>query len=212
MSATVTSTCTCGNAASHRVAWRRTADGTHVELWDSGALTGAMGLALPGVPVARPRTADATRQALAAGWLVAGELERTSAPPGSSLCLYDAADLPSLYAVARRLVTSRGLGVTPGELRAAHAEAEERAAVDRFPIRWEFVAEGCRVGHLPRIRWPGLAVWHDRGVYEVVAIERRAAMGGRTGECLVPTGFRFDTLRELVRHLVTEQGVQPCSK
>lgn len=194
--------CTCGNAAPHRIAWRRTADGAHVELWHDGALTGAGGLALPGVPIARPRTEEARRQALAAGWLVVGELARTTEDPAAAL--YDAAELPTLYATARRLV-ARAPGVAPGELRAAFAEAEERAALERFPVRWETIAPGCRVGHLPRIRWPGLAVWHERGVYEVMMVQHIAAMGERGGDALVPTGFRFTTLRDLVRHLMTEQ-------
>lgn len=203
--ATVTpvDTCTCGNAQPHRVAWRRTADGAHVELWDDGALTGAGGLAFPGVPVARPRTDEARRQALAAGRLVAGELARPTEDP--SAALYDAGELPTLYATARRLV-ARDLGATPGGLRAAFAEAEERAALARFPVRWETIAAGCRVGHLPRIRWPGLAVWHERGVYEVMMVQRVAVVGVRTSEALVPTGFRFGTMRDLVRHLATEQG------
>lgn len=200
-------TCARGTTSPHRVAWRRTSDGAHVELWDDGALTGAGGLALPGVPVARPRTEEARRQALAAGWLVAGELARATEDPAAAL--YDAAELPGLYAAARRLVASRGLGVAPGELRAAFAEAEERVAVERFPVRWEAVAPGCRVGHLPRIRWPGLAVWHERGVYEVMVVQRVVAPGARTAEALVPTGFRFTALRDLVRHLTTEQGARP---
>ena len=194
--------CTCGNTAPHRVAWRRTADGVHVELWHDGALTGAGGLALPGVPIARPRTEEARRRTLAAGWLVVGELARPSEAPDAAL--YDAADLPGLYAAARRLV-ARDLGATPGELRAAFAEAEERAALARFPVRWEYVAPDCRVGHLPRIRWPGLAVWHERGVYEVM-VERRGGSGVHTSTALHPTGFRFTTLRDLVRHLTTEQA------
>lgn len=198
--------CACGDARPHRVAWRRTSDGAHVELWHDGSLTGAGGLALPGVPIARPRTEEARREALAAGWLVAGELARSSEDP--SAALYDAAELPTLYTVARRLVASRGLAVTPGELRAAFAETGERAAIERFPVRWETIAPGCRVGHLPRIRWPGLAVWHERGVYEVMMAQRVAAAGARTAEALVPTGFRFTALRDLVRHLVTEQGAR----
>lgn len=194
--------CTCGNASPHRVAWRRTADGVHVELWHDGVLTGVGGLALPGVPIARPRTEEARRRTLAAGWLVVGELARTTEDPAAAL--YDAAELPTLYATARRLVAARGLAVTPGELRAAFAEAEERAVVERFPVRWETIAPDCRVGNLPRIRWPGLAVWHERGVYEVMMVQHIAAMGARGGDALVPTGFRFTTLRDLVRHLTTE--------
>lgn len=197
-------TCTCGNADPHRIAWRRTADGAHVELWHDGALTGAAGFALPGVPIARPRTSEAREAALAAGWLVVGELARSTEDPAAAL--YDAAELPTLYTAARRLV-ARDIRATPGELRAAFAEAEERALVARFPVRWEYVAPDCRVGHLPRIRWPGLAVWHERGVYEVM-IERRGGSGVHTSTALHPTGFRFTTLRELVRHLTAEQGTR----
>lgn len=196
--------CSCGEDRPHRVAWRRTSDGVSVELWDSGELTGASGLGIKGVPIVRPRDDDARAAALSAGWLVADELARTNEDPEASL--YSSTELPLLYATARRLVASRGLGVTPGELRAAFAEAEERDAVARFPIRWEYVAPGARAGYLPRIRWPGIALWHENGVYEVMLIRRVAGLGGRSGETLVTTGFKFKTLRETIQHLLTQQG------
>jgi len=55
--------CTCGDRAEHIIARRRTADGHDLHLHAGGALTGAVGYALPGVPVARPRTLDALRPA-----------------------------------------------------------------------------------------------------------------------------------------------------
>lgn len=102
--------CSCGNTAQHRphvIAERRPADGGCLCLWSDGAITQHLGLAFPGVPVARPRTPVAARAALAAGWLVMGEVE-----------LYDASEIPALYAAAKRIAARGGL---PGDLRRAMA-------------------------------------------------------------------------------------------
>lgn len=181
-------TCTCGDRAEHIIARRRTADGRDVHLHAGGALTGAMGYALPGVPVARPRTLEALRRDLAAGWLVVGEA-----------ALYDAAELGLLYATARRLVAAR-LDATPGDLRAAYAAAEEGAALDRIvrSIRWEHVCADLYAGRLPRLRWPDTAIRREGGRYDVCAI---VGGGDGLGDVAMPTGHTFTNLRDLARHL-----------
>lgn len=77
--------CSCGNPDAHVIARRQTADGADVVLWENGAITGALGLALPGVRVARPRTREGRAAALALGWRIMGEV-----------ALYDAAELGAL--------------------------------------------------------------------------------------------------------------------
>jgi len=89
-------TCSCGHAGLHRIAERETADGWVVCLWSDGAIAGRLGNSIPGVPIARPRTEATARVALAAGWLFLDEV-----------ALYDSAELPALYAAARR-VAARG--------------------------------------------------------------------------------------------------------
>ena len=177
--------CSCGDPKAHVVARRRTADGREVEIHDDGAVTGYYGVAIPGVPVARPRGIEAIERERAAAWLFADEL-----------CLYAYEELPALHAAARR-VARRGGG--PGDLRAAVAEA----SAPRVPIRWEVLATDnrgdvtCRFGVLPRLRWGGVGVWHEHGVYEVMH-----RVHGDHGEGAWETsGFRFTSQRDLFRHL-----------
>lgn len=184
--------CACGLARDHVLAWRRTADGRAVLLHSTGAVTGVDCLPLDGVPAARPRTAEARRRDLAAGWLVVGEAG-----------LYDADELPALYATARRLA-ARDLGATPGELRAAFAEAEDNARLDRVArqIRWLHVCEGLYEGRLPRLRWPDLVVSREGGRYDVCVVVGRLGAGGRIAEVAEPTGRVFASLRDLARWLL----------
>lgn len=185
--------CTCGDRDEHIAARRRTADGFDVHLLSGGALVGYMG-ALPGVPVARPRTADALARDLAAGWLVVGVV-----------ALYDLGELGMLYDAARRLVAARP-SATPGDLREAFAAAEEGAQLDRIAasIRWEHVSGGLWLGRLPRMRWPHTAVSREGGRYEVRMIVTRAGAGSWVGEVAEPTGHTFTSLRDLARHLRDE--------
>jgi hypothetical protein len=186
--------CSCGTARDHVIAWRRTADGREVLLHSTGAVTGATGAVLSGVPVARPRTAEARARDLAAGWLVVGEVE-----------LYAAAEVGMLYDVARKLVTSRP-DATPGDLRAAFAAAEEGAQLDRIArsIRWEHVSGDLYAGRLPRLRWPHTAVTREGGRYDVCVIVSRLGAGSWVGEVAEPTGHSFTNLRDLARHLRDE--------
>jgi hypothetical protein len=147
----MTNLCTCGDTEPHVIARRTTADGIAVEVWHDGAITGRCGRAraLPGVPIARPRTAEAFHLARRAASLLAGEV-----------CLYDLAELPRLYA---------GL---PGHVRAEFARPESRTLAFSW-VTYATDATGTptvRVARLDRIRWPGLAVWHERGRYELMSI------------------------------------------
>lgn len=181
-------TCSCGRSSVHVIAERETADGAGLRLWSDGALTGSGGYGFPGVPIARPRTAEAARAALAAGWLAIDEAG-----------LYDADEMPALYAAARRLV-ARNPGAQPGDLRAAMADRE----VPRIPIRWEVLQADnrgettCRVGTLPRLMWASVGVWHESGRYEIM----HEHGDGRGGHAWHGTGITFGSQRELFRYLV----------
>lgn len=189
--------CSCGADKPHVIASRRTADGTQVEVWDDGAVTGGYGMALPGVPVVRPRTDDARREALAAAWMLAGDV-----------ALYDLAEVPALYATARKVAQAGG---GAAEFHAALRDAQETPArAPALRLQWqtyETDATGrptVRVAILDRMRWPGLAVWHERGRYLLMNVEYIANQR-RSEPVLVPTGFTFRSQQELATHLYTHQ-------
>lgn len=145
-------TCSCGNTATHDVAHRRTIDNRGVILWSDGDLTFAFG-GIPGVGKLRDRS-----RAMQVGWLVLGEV-----------CLVTAADMPRLVQTARKLPAA----ALPGDLRSAfHAPAESDW---RLPGRWVvYTADRdgkptCRVWVFPRLGiYSNIAIWHERGVYEVM--------------------------------------------
>ena len=60
-------TCSCGKAGPHVVMKRVSADGIHVYMWDDGAITGALGVGLRGIVMARPKTDEARARELRAG-------------------------------------------------------------------------------------------------------------------------------------------------
>lgn len=181
--------CTCGEPHPHQIARRLTADGIAVVAWSDGSVTGRFG-ALDGVPVRRPRTVAASQLARSAAWLLLGEA-----------CLYDADELPRLYAACEKVARRGGL---PGDVRA------EMRRVRVPPLAWTVAAtdrDGTpteRYARLPRLRWPGLVVLDfcggqgsSRGRY-VLARET-----GRSGT-VMPTGFAFTTLEALWAHLATD--------
>lgn len=114
----------------------------------------------------------------------------------------------SAFGAAKAFVDEVGTGGAQRALRRLHgvAGAEGRGPAKPSPPRrasfvWT-VEQADRDGRptlrtcrLDRIRWPGLAVWHERGVYELVDIDRR-------GTCF-PTGLRFRSQRALRAHLET---------
>ena len=112
--ATAPNFCTCGEPEPHRVSRRRTADGKDVVLWSDGAVTGAFGHRLPGIPMRRPRTVEAANLARRTGWLVLSEA-----------CIHDVGDLGDVYTAARRAVED-GDG-EPGTMRANLAALRARA-------------------------------------------------------------------------------------
>ena len=187
----MSTTCTCGETEPHVVARRETTDGLRVELWDNGAVTGGYGYALDGIPIARPRTAEGLFLARAAGWFFVGWVE-----------WYERAEIAELYAACRKVAARGGL---PGDVGAEVLAAREAVSAPR--LQW-FVCETdnrgaptVRTARLPRMRWPGLVVWHEHGRYELLA-----GRHFRGEESLVNTGFSFASQRELFRHLMQVQG------
>jgi hypothetical protein len=184
----------CGERDPHVVARRQTADGMPIEIWHDGAITGRLGRAIPGVPVARPRSSRGVELARAAASLVAGDVE-----------IRTLAEVPRLVAYARRVAARGG---TPGDLRQAFFAADRPI----LTLAWEVYAadrDGAptvRVARLDRIRWPGLVVWHERGRYELLALRRGCAVGARSREALEDTGFSFSSQRALVDHLFRTIG------
>ncbi len=171
--------CSCGNAADHVVARRSTADGKSVLLWSDGSLTWAHGYVIKGS--ANPRSAAGRELALKAGWLIAGEV-----------CLHDADDVPDLIAAARWTAARDGL---PGTVRARLRAMREPKGPRPVWTVLEADRDGrptLRVWKLPRLGWPGLAVWHERGRYEVMR-----ALPGRGRDTYTPTGFVRHSLREI---------------
>lgn len=177
---------------------RKTADAKSVVLWSDGSLTwGRMGTVIKGSPHAR--TAAQIRDALAAGWLVLGDIE-----------LYDAAELPRLIAAARKTATRGPYGGTPGEMRTEFARSASREG--RLTPSWTTLEADrggkptLRVWKLPRLLYGGLAVWDDRrapgasrGRYHVM---REI---GRTGS-YTATGDQFHDLDTLSDWLREERG------
>lgn len=158
-----------------QVARRVTSDGHHVTLWSDGSLLLPLGQFIPGW--------GGKRLPGRAGWLVMGEVE-----------LYDLEEVPTLAEACRWAAKH---GKTPGEMRAhLHRDAPIRLVwtVMHADRDGRPTVRTCR---LNRIQWPGLIVWHERGVYELLKTERPRP-GGDT--CL-PTGFKFRTLRDLTAHL-----------
>jgi hypothetical protein len=138
-------------------------------------------MTIPGSP--RARTPEQVDAALAAGWLVMGDAE-----------LYSAEELPGLVRAARWAV-ARGLGAP--EMRRRFARPAPLAPA------WTVLATDrdgrptLRCWRLPRLVWPGLAVWAERGRYSIMS-----ELPGRCGT-YAPTGFEARTLGGLRTHLET---------
>lgn len=183
--------CTCGEPSPHVIMYRTTADGFHVLCWDDGAITGALGAGLTGVPVARPRTPEAIDRTRTIGRLFMGEV-----------CIHDLADLPELH---RACVRAAALDRMPGTVRRIIRERRELAGLPR--LVWT-VQHADRDGRpterfcrLPRLRWPGLVVFDfcggpgsSRGRYQLWRDDKRDG-------CCIPTGFSFARLSDLWAHL-----------
>lgn len=109
--------CSCGDSTPHVIARRETLDGVRVEIWHDGAITGRIGRALPGVPIARPRTDQSLMLARKTAALFSGEVE-----------LYDVAELPRLYDCARRVAARGGL---PGDVRGLYFSCVSMPSTDK---------------------------------------------------------------------------------
>lgn len=176
--------CHCGAPAeySHIVARRSTADGKSVLLWSHGHLTWRFGEYVRGS--AHPRTATQVAAALAAGWLLLGDVE-----------LWEAEEVPTLAAAARQVAARSGL---PGDLRKRMAELLEPAGPVPHWTTYQTDRDGkptVRVWRLPRLTHPGIVVWHEKGLYSVLLHHRGSS------DTFNDTGFVFSTVRELRRHL-----------
>ena len=155
------------------------------------AVTGRFGFKLEGVPVARPRTAEAEAVSvgLRAGWLFLGEVE-----------IHPYADLGVLYQACRWAAARDGL---PGTVRARLARPARLTPV------WTVVSADrdgnptCRYWRLPRMVSPGTVVWDHVSV---------GASGGRYeighvapgDDVFSTTGIRFATLAEATAHILSE--------
>lgn len=162
------------------IATRKTADDIVVQLWSDGAITTGMGT----VVGQEARSEEKLSLYLAAGWLVMGEVE-----------LYDASEVKRLL-LAARWTAERGLD--PGAMR-----ERLHQKVTLKPI-WTTL-EADRAGKptlqcwvLPRLRWPGLAVFREKGAYSICQ-----EVGHRSGT-YSPTGFEFSNLRQLTDHLLSD--------
>lgn len=160
---------------------RKTAQGHTVKLWADGSLTWTLNQYVEGSP--HPRSPQHVEVALRAGWLVLGDLE-----------LYEDDEVPSLVAAAR-WAAERGLG-----------PAEMRQHLHQDPVLhpvWTVLESDrdgrpkIRVWRLPRMRWPGLAVWLDRGTYTICQ-----HVGG---DAYQTTGMTFKNLRDLSTFLLQSQ-------
>jgi hypothetical protein len=173
-----------------KIAFRRTHDGKTLRLWSDGSLTWAFGEYVRGT--ARPRTTEQSELALRAGWLVLGEVE-----------IVDSDDVPLLVVAARWGVDHDAL---PGDVRRRFHELKSRGESTVLRPVWttyETDRDGrptVQVWKLPRIKWPGLAVWRERGKYTVCQL-----VGGAR-DTYNTTGVEFTNLRDLSEFLLS-QGV-----
>ena len=179
-------TCSCGETAPHVIARRRTSDDIAVEIWHDGAITGRLGRALPGVPIARPRTTKAVDRAHRVAQILTDEVS-----------LYDLAEVPRLYECARRVVANGG------------GRRELLAAYAPIGLNWEIYQTDrdgkptVRVARLDEIR---LAVWHECSVYTLFEIRRTGFPGcAHMEDVLFPTGLKFTTQTALRDYLSTVQ-------
>jgi hypothetical protein len=169
----------------------KTYDDKVVLLWSDGSLTWALGNVIKGSPNAR--TAAGIQEAVAAGWLVMGEVS-----------IYNADEITRLIEVARKVARKGG---NPGDVRSAFAK---QAPLKPHWTTLEADRAGkplVRVWRLPRMSHPGIAVWDtlrnaSRGRYEVMTEVHAGGLGQRSsGGTYETTGVRFHDLDKLSQYL-----------
>lgn len=169
------------------IARRKTADDKAVSLWNDGSLTWGAWNVIKGSPNAR--TDAQIREALAAGWLVMGEIE-----------LYDAEDVPRLIEVTRKVARQGG---DSGDVQ------REFAKVAPLKPHWQ-VQETDRTGRhtvrvwrLPRLSHPGVVIWDEvRGSHGArYRVMTEIMERGRRSGTLADTGVRFNDLTSLSKYL-----------
>jgi hypothetical protein len=185
------SVCSCGEREHHPIAQRSTADGIRVVLWSDGSVTGGMGAGLHGVPIRRPKTAEAVQMARRTGELFI-----------DAATLYNHDELGPLYAAAEKTARRGG---APGDLRAEASRAQKPRMTLKFTTtstdnRGDWTEQ---VAQLDRMRWPGLAVFRTRSGYELVRVVEHQRGGSSTA---YTTGLRFKNLDDLTEHLFNVQG------
>ena len=167
----------------------KTADGKNVAFWSDASVTSGMGYQLPGVPLPR----RATREALAAGWLFMGEVS-----------LWDLDELHALYKAAKWAAKRGG---RPGDVRARASKLLDPKPLKLKPV-WTVTSADQkgrpteRTWRLPRIMWPGLAVYDHvnmgstrGGRYEVFNCDRH--------NVCTSTGVAFKNLAGLTKYLMS---------
>lgn len=189
------STCTCGCTESHSVAHRTTADGIIVHLWSDGMVTGALGRGLQGVPMRRPRTPEKHAVAMRAGHLLLGEA-----------CIWNAAELGSVYAACERAAQIDGM---PGTVRRLLRERDE--AISTPKLDWTVQSADRngktteRTARLPRAFWPGMVVFDFCGgpgsKYGRYVLMERVHGSREDDPTYRPMGLAFRTLDAMWAHL-----------
>lgn len=166
------------------IASRRTLDGERIKLWSDGTITASSFNLVVGRPA---RTQQQLDLYLTAGWLLMDEVE-----------VYDKSEVRSLLEAAR-WAAKRNLG--PGDMR-----KRLHQPVKLTPI-WTTL-ETDRDGKptlqcwvLPRVRWPGLSVWREHGLYSLCQ-----EVGHKTGT-YSPTGIEFKNLKELSTYLLNDTNL-----
>jgi hypothetical protein len=174
------------------IASRRTFDNKTVQLWSDGTITWAFGQYIRGAP---------RKPGLDVGWAVLGEVE-----------IVDSDDVPLLIKAAQK-------GGLPGEIRSRfHSmkrREENRSETPEIYLNWQTIDTDrngkvtARVAVLPRLMYPGLAIWYERGKYEIMRKVTRSPMGylpprgkrGRGSNTYEPTGFSGTTLASVLIQL-----------
>lgn len=191
---TETQHCSCGCATRHKMATRKTFDEIVVLLWSDGSITGWVN-ALRGVPVRRPRSAEARQRAVQAGWLLMGVVE-----------LYTLEELPDLYRACENVARNPQRTV---------ADEFERLRESTIAFVWETTATDRdgrwteQTARLDRMRWPSIVILRTRSGYELFYEQHATQLSGDESRRVVrdaihtPSGFRCGNLHDLCTHLMS---------